>query len=73
LKRAFLRVGSAIGIAVSVLSAQAVLFALAYAQSDYRYHGYRSHYREYNNPDAYPTGSNRWWEEMDRQDRGGRR
>jgi hypothetical protein len=27
---------------------------------------------EYNVPDAYPTGSSRWWEEMDRQNRGGR-
>ena len=23
-------------------------------------------------PEAYPTGSTRWWQEMDRQDRGGR-
>jgi hypothetical protein len=23
-------------------------------------------------PEAYPTGSQRWWQEMDRQDRGGR-
>jgi hypothetical protein len=30
-------------------------------------------YREYNNPDAYRTGSSHWWQEMDRQDRGGRR
>jgi hypothetical protein len=37
--------------------------------------GYREYndqnYREYNNPDAYPTGSSHWWEEMDRQHRGG--
>jgi hypothetical protein len=26
---------------------------------------------QYNNPDAYPIGSSRWWEEMDRQNRGG--
>jgi hypothetical protein len=36
-------------------------------------YGYRAtRYREYNNPDAYRTGSSHWWEEMDRQDRGGR-
>jgi hypothetical protein len=35
-------------------------------------YGYRSRYREYNNPNAYRTGSSHWWEEMDRQDRGGR-
>jgi hypothetical protein len=35
-----------------------------------RVYGYR--YREYGNPDAYRTGSSRWWQEMDRQDRGGR-
>ena len=37
-----------------------------------RYYGYRTRYREYNNPDAYRTGSSRWWQEMDRLDRGGR-
>jgi hypothetical protein len=31
-----------------------------------------ANYHTYNNPDAYRTGSSRWWEEMDRQDRGGR-
>lgn len=31
------------------------------------YYGYRPHY-----PEAYRTGSSRWWQEMDRQDRGGR-
>jgi hypothetical protein len=36
------------------------------------YYGYRSRYREYNNPDAYRTGSSHWWQEMDRLDRGGR-
>ncbi len=30
-------------------------------------------YREYGYPENYRTGSRRWWEEMDRQDRGGRR
>ena len=34
--------------------------------------GYQSRYREYNIPEAYRTGSSRWWEEMDRQGRGGR-
>jgi hypothetical protein len=38
-----------------------------------RYYGYRSRHREYNDPDAYPTGSSHWWQEMDRLDRGGRR
>src|SRR5262245_9795564 len=34
----------------------------------YGYRGYEGpHY-----PEAYPTGSARWWQEMDRQDRGGR-
>jgi len=36
-------------------------------------YGYRSHYHVYNDPDAYRTGSSRWWQEMDRLDRGGRR
>lgn len=35
-------------------------------------YGYRSRYRELNNPDAYRTGSSHWWQEMDRLDRGGR-
>jgi hypothetical protein len=35
-------------------------------------YGYRARYRVYNIPDVYRTGSSRWWEEMDRQDRGGR-
>jgi hypothetical protein len=38
-----------------------------------RHYGYRTHYRQYNNPDVYATGSNRWWQEMDRLQRGGRR
>jgi len=38
---------------------------------------YDGSYRGYgyygpNLPEAYPTGSSRWWEEMDREDRGGR-
>jgi hypothetical protein len=28
--------------------------------------------REYGYPEDYRTGSNRWWQEMDRDDRGGR-
>jgi hypothetical protein len=55
-----------------MLSMQAVSPTLAYAQANYRHQGDRIHYREYNNPDAYPTGSSRWWEEMDRQNRGDR-
>jgi hypothetical protein len=35
-------------------------------------YGYQSRYRVYNIPEAYRTGSSRWWEEMDRQGRGGR-
>ena len=31
-----------------------------------------SDYRVRNIPEAYPTGSQYWWEEMDRQNRGGR-
>jgi hypothetical protein len=34
-----------------------------------RYYGYR----EYGYPENYRTGSRRWWEEMDREGRGGRR
>jgi hypothetical protein len=33
--------------------------------------GYRGYYGP-NLPEAYPLGSSRWWEEMDREDRGGR-
>ena len=33
---------------------------------------YSSDYRVRNIPEAYPTGSKYWWEEMDRQGRGGR-
>ena len=33
---------------------------------------YGSDYRVRNIPEAYPTGSKYWWEEMDRQGRGGR-
>lgn len=38
-----------------------------------RYYGYRPRrgYGEHE-PEAYPTGSARWWQEMDRLDRGGR-
>ena len=39
----------------------------------YHVHGYRGRYREYGFPENYRTGSNRWWREMDREDRGGRR
>jgi hypothetical protein len=36
-------------------------------------HGYRSTYRTHNIPEDYRTGTRNWWEEMDRQGRGGRR
>ena|SRR5262249_52232655 len=39
----------------------------------YHVYGYHSRYREYGFPENYRTGSNRWWREMDREDRGGRR
>ena len=63
-------------------SVQALPSTVAAARSGPRRYGYRSRdaeynnpdaYRtpEYNNPDAYPFGSSRWWEEMDRQGRGG--
>src|SRR5262245_34159057 len=36
----------------------------------HRGYGYRYYGPLY--PEAYPTGSRRWWQEMDRDDRGGR-
>ena len=36
----------------------------------YRGYGYRYYGPLY--PEAYRTGSSRWWQEMDREDRGGR-
>ena len=36
----------------------------------YRGYGYRYYGPLY--PETYPTGSRRWWQEMDRDDRGGR-
>jgi hypothetical protein len=39
-------------------------------ESPYRGYGYR--YYGPTIPEAYPTGSSRWWQEMDREDRGGR-
>ena len=41
-----------------------------WSEPRYRGHGYRYYGPLY--PEAYPTGSNRWWKEMDRDDRGGR-
>jgi hypothetical protein len=38
-----------------------------------RLYGYQPRYRAYGDPQNYRTGSRRWWEEMDRWDRGGRR
>jgi len=37
----------------------------------YRGYGYRGYYGPLY-PEAYRTGSSRWWQEMDRDDRGGR-
>jgi hypothetical protein len=37
-----------------------------------RWYGYQPRYRQYGYPENYRTGSRRWWEEMDREDRGGR-
>ena len=73
-------IGAAIGIALTVSPANASLpfpsvqglrSTAAAARSGPRRYGYRSRNPEYNNPDAYPFGSSRWWEEMDRQGRGG--
>jgi hypothetical protein len=36
-------------------------------------YGYRARQPVYGFPQYYRTGSNRWWEEMDRDRRGGRR
>jgi hypothetical protein len=60
-------------IAIAVGTA-AVLLSPGYAAAAAPRHGARheTRYPQYNNPDAYRTGSSRWWEEMDRQDRGGR-
>jgi hypothetical protein len=40
------------------------------AYRGYRGYGYRYYGPLY--PEAYRTGSSRWWQEMDREDRGGR-
>jgi hypothetical protein len=84
----FLGVGGAIGIGLAITPAQAypaltsvqaqpstVTTVRQYGNRRYypRHYGYRTHYREYNDPDVYATGSNHWWLEMDRQQRGGRR
>jgi hypothetical protein len=66
-----------IGLGLAVLSVQVlsstVADARSYHGSYHRYYGYRTHYREYNIPNAYRTGSFNWWQEMDRQGRGGRK
>ena len=36
-------------------------------------HGYGPRYRTHGFPEDYRTGSRNWWEEMDRDQRGGRR
>jgi hypothetical protein len=59
-----LRVGGSTAIALAVLSS---------TMAEARDYGHRIIYREYNNPDVYPTGSSGWWQEMDRQGRGGRK
>jgi hypothetical protein len=61
-------VGGLLAIALAVLSS-----TFAEARSDHQFYGHRIAYREYNNPDAYPIGSGSWWQEMDRQGRGGRK
>jgi hypothetical protein len=71
--KTFRNVGGVIGIAVSVLSVQAISSTAAHARSNHRDYGYRTHYRERNVPEVYQTGSSHWWEEMDRQGRGGRK
>jgi hypothetical protein len=35
-------------------------------------YGYLPRHPIYNDPGAYRLGTNRWWQEMDRQNRGGR-
>jgi hypothetical protein len=42
-----------------------------YGGYGYRGYGYRGYYGPLY-PEAYRTGSRRWWQEMDREDRGGR-
>jgi len=81
----FLSLGGAIGICLAITPAQATplltsvqgqpssVMAVRYRKHYPREYGYRTHYRQYNNPDVYATGSNRWWQEMDRLQRGGRR
>jgi hypothetical protein len=68
-----LKIFLSVGGAIAVLSMQMLSSTGADARSYHRQYGYHTHYREYNDPDAYRTGSSHWWEEMDRQDRGGRR
>lgn len=42
-------------------------------QRGYGYYPYRGgYYYGPTLPEAYPAGSSRWWQEMDREDRGGR-
>jgi hypothetical protein len=43
-----------------------------YGYSGQRYYGYSGGYSGPHYPEAYPTGSTRWWQEMDRAGRGGR-
>jgi hypothetical protein len=58
-------------LSVAVKAPTSAVTAVA-AHHGERY-GYRSRYRTHNIPEDYRTGTNNWWQEMDRQDRGGRR
>jgi len=65
------RVEAPQGVASTVAAYCWFRHGVRHCRGAHRY-AYRSGYREYNIPEAYPTGSSRWWEEMDRQGRGGR-
>jgi hypothetical protein len=58
-------------LSVAVKAPTSAVTAVA-AHHGERY-GYRSTYRTHNEPEDYRTGTSNWWEEMDRQGRGGRR
>jgi hypothetical protein len=57
-------------LSVAVKAPTSVVTAVA-AHHGERY-GSRSRYRTYNVPEDYRTGTSNWWQEMDRQGRGGR-
>jgi hypothetical protein len=61
------------------LQAQPIAYRRCWWQGGSRHCRYGSPYRGYGYrydgplyPEAYRTGSSRWWQEMDREDRGGR-